>query len=435
MAAAGRGVSKCIAMALALGLATPAFAQSTDQPIDVTAAPPPSADSVGPSQLRNFDLRGRGARPAEQPAQQPSSQPSATQTLAPPAPIVDQQASTERTAPVQRTTAAPNSSTISTADQSASPTPAQPTLPQANGAGVSAAPVSTYTPETPLLPNGPANGSGLPWAWIAAIVALLAGGGFLLWSKQQRGGRYGDPGRVAFAGGHAFDLSGDTAPAQAGPRPAPQPRPDPSPLRPDPVARGPVPVPQPAPAPAPAPRPAPTDDGLIVSRALRPQLAVQMVPDRAIVTPTEVMIQFDVTVHNSGSAPARDVLIEAALVTANPRQDEEVARFFSTPRGQGDRIAAIAPLGRINLKTSVRLPIDQVHSFEAGGRQLFVPLVALNILYRTGSGTEYQDSASFLVGRGGDRDEKLAPFRIDLGPRIFRGLSARPHSNGLSKAA
>jgi len=97
-------------------------------------------------------------------------------------------------------------------------------------------------------------------------------------------------------------------------------------------------------------------------------------------------------------------------------------------------MAAIAPLGKIALKSAVRLPIDQLHSFEVEGRTLFVPLVAFNILFRSGA-DEGQASASFLVGRGSDADEKLAPFRLDLGPRIFRGLSARPHSMGLSRAS
>ena len=30
-------------------------------------------------------------------------------------------------------------------------------------------------------------------------------------------------------------------------------------------------------------------------------------------------------------------------------------------------------------------------------------------------------------------DEMLAPFRLDLGPRIFRGVSARSHSIGLTQ--
>jgi len=141
-----------------------------------------------------------------------------------------------------------------------------------------------------------------------------------------------------------------------------------------------------------------------------------------------VMLQFDVVIVNNGSAPARDVLVEARMVCAHAGQDAEIGQFFQNPVGKGDRIAGIAPLGHISLKSSVRLPVEQLHAFEMEGRKLFVPLVAFNILFNGGG----QASASFLVGRGGEQDEKLAPFRLDLGPRIFRGLSARGHSIGLS---
>jgi hypothetical protein len=171
---------------------------------------------------------------------------------------------------------------------------------------------------------------------------------------------------------------------------------------------------------------------MVKSTALKPELNFQFVPDRAVVTEQEVMLQFDVVLTNSGAAPARDVLVEAKLVPAHAGQDEEIAAFFQQPQATGDRMAGIPPLGKVSLKSAVRLPLDQLHSFEVDGRKLFVPLVAFNILFR-GSGGEGQASASYLVGRGTDGDEKLAPFRLDLGPRIFRGLSARPHSMGLAR--
>ena len=164
---------------------------------------------------------------------------------------------------------------------------------------------------------------------------------------------------------------------------------------------------------------------MIVSTGLKPQLNVQFQPDRAVVTEQEVLLQFDVILTNSGSAPARDVLVDAKLVPAHAGQDQEIAAFFQQPQDGGDRMAAIPPLGKVALKSAVRLPIDQLRSFEVEGRTLFVPLVAFNILFRSGAG-EGQASASYLVGRGNDDDEKLAPFRLDLGPRIFRGLSAGP---------
>jgi hypothetical protein len=72
-----------------------------------------------------------------------------------------------------------------------------------------------------------------------------------------------------------------------------------------------------------------------------------------------------------------------------------------------------------------------MRQFEVGGRKLFVPLVGVNAIYRGPAGPA-QTSASYLVGRDSN-GEKMAPFRLDLGPRIFRGLGARQHTLGLRK--
>jgi hypothetical protein len=181
------------------------------------------------------------------------------------------------------------------------------------------------------------------------------------------------------------------------------------------------------------PDPGPADGGLIVSTRLKPQLNVEFHPDRVVITDQEVLLQYEIVIANVGSAPARDLLVEGRLFTAHLGQDQEIAAFFQHPATDGDRMASIAPLGRTSLKSVARLPLDQVNHFEAGERRMFVPLVGFNILYRFGS-ADGQTSASFLVGRGTEEDEKLAPFRLDVGPRIFRGLSSRAHSIGLQTA-
>jgi hypothetical protein len=58
-----------------------------------------------------------------------------------------------------------------------------------------------------------------------------------------------------------------------------------------------------------------------------------------------------------------------------------------------------------------------------------VPLIAMNALYRW-SGGEGQTSVSYLLGRD-IKGEKMAPFRLDLGPRLFRGVGARALPSGL----
>jgi hypothetical protein len=200
---------------------------------------------------------------------------------------------------------------------------------------------------------------------------------------------------------------------------------EPEPSAPDPVVRqavtpagaGAVESPPPAP-----PQPAPAG---IVSTRLRPWLEIEFNPDRAVVDEQKAAVAFELTVYNSGNGPARDVVIEASLFNAGPMQDQEIRLFFENPLGKGDKIPVIPPMKRITVNTAVFLARDQVRPIEMEGRSLFVPMVAFNAIYSRGA-KEGQTTTSYLVGKE-TQGEKLAPFRLDLGPRIFRGLGARRH--------
>jgi hypothetical protein len=418
-----------MAAAVALALAAPVAAQNSDAPIDVTAAPPPSAETIGPSQLRDFNLQGTVTRPADRPAATQAQ----TVDTATAQPRSGEAVPAEAAAP----SAAPGRATaqrqvpVSLSGSSSMPVgitgnepPITPSLPLEVTTNPAPQP-DAIDPGLSATPSDSGGGS-LSWPWIAALIALIGGGGFLAWSRRDRSRRHGDPGRMAFAG-----LAPDTA--ETGLAPPVRPRADPVPSggRPN-LGPRPDPVP-PAGTALPSPAPKPSSDGTIVATKLKPQLNVEFVPDRVVVTEQEVMLMFEIVISNVGSAPARDVLVEGHLFTAHVGQDRDIATFFQNPTASDDRMTLIAPLGRVSLKSVARLPLDEVNQFEAGGRKLFVPLIGFNILYRFG-GTEGQASASFLVGRGNEEDEKLAPFRIDQGPKIFRGLSSRAHSIGMQNA-
>ena len=408
-----------LAAALAFIAPVPAFAQNSDAPVDVTAAPPPSSETVGPAQLRDFSLNGTVTRQADRPAASApppvnSAQPRTTSAAPTEVTPRSEAGGTRRAAPSLPSSRDPVPEPLANAAPQV-PRGGEPVTPAATGVQTQTVPAST--PDATAPSGIEANpGGGLPWPWIAALLALAGGGGFIVWSRRGRRQRYGDPGRMAFAG-LVPDMGGEPAPPMRPKHDAVPPRPEPAPPEAD---NGWSLVPKPA---------SPPGDGMIVSTRLKPELAIYFEPDRAVVTESDVMLQFDVVVTNSGSAPARDVLVEARMVSAHAGQDAEIAAFFQQPVGKGDRIAAIQPFGKISLKSTVRLPIAQLHNFTVEGRTLFVPLVAFNVLFSGNS----QKSASFLVGRGNEGDDKLAPFRLDLGPRIFRGLSSRPHSAGLSR--
>ena len=163
----------------------------------------------------------------------------------------------------------------------------------------------------------------------------------------------------------------------------------------------------------------------VVSTRLRPWIELQLTPGRVIVDGEKVSLEFEMTLFNSGSAPARDIVVEGSLFNAGPAQDQQIAAFFESPVGQGNRLPLLAPLQRLAIPSAVTLSRAQLIPLEIEGRSLLVPLVAFNALYRWGS-SNGQTSASYLVGKE-THGAKLAPFRLDLGPRIFRGLAAREY--------
>ena len=377
----------------------PLFAQSAPD----TTANAPASDAVGPRELQNFSLSGTVTRPADQPpAQTTRTAPAAanivsTETRPVPAREASREAKVEtpnvaRAAP---TAAAP---APKPAEVMAAAPPAMAASVPAPAPAVAESPASFPTDTASSTATlAPQRGFGiLPWLLAAAV--LGAGAAFLFFRNRSR---------HALAAGPQLDLF---APPE--PQPAPMP-PRAAPLPPQPA-------PQPRPA---APAPKPSNPAGIVSSGLRGWLELAMHPTRCVVEDHQVTIEFDLELFNSGSAAVRGILVEAVMLNAGPAQEQEINAFFGKPAGGGDRIDMLGPLKRMTLNTRVVTSREHVRTFKVGEREVFVPLLAFNAHYRAGS-TDGQTAVSYLVGRDGN-GQKMAPFRLDLGPRLFRGLGAR----------
>jgi hypothetical protein len=178
-------------------------------------------------------------------------------------------------------------------------------------------------------------------------------------------------------------------------------------------------------APAPDAKPAPVSVGLVSSR-LRPWLELEFTPLSAVIDEAKAVIEFQLSIFNSGSAPARDVLVEARLFNAGDDQDEAIAAFFANRVAEGDAIPLIAPLQRLDFRTTASVARSQMRIFEAAGRHVYVPLIGFNAVYRF-SGGQGQSSVSYILGRTGS-GEKMAPLIIGEGTKTFSGLGAREHA-------
>lgn len=377
--------------------------------------------TVGPSEIRDFSLPGsRPSAPAEaepEPRIEPLRRPAEVRPV--PASPPNQEP-VLITPPAPRADARPPNVAVSNSAPASPgqprPGPAAPTSPSpslevpAEAPAVDAAPAPLSVPEvsgsTPVLTPAPAgppitapapapsrdSGNGFPWLW--ALLALVVGAGLFAASRLRR------EKRTAIA----------AAPASLRePRPAPQPVPDPAP------------APEPATAPTP---PVSSVPGIV----MRPWLEIEFRPERALATSEGAEVRYDLIIRNTGNAPARNVRLAARMFSAGPELDREIAAFFGRPiNSNGSAPLTIPPRSEVALTSVVAAPRSELREITMQGRNLFVPTVAFNLLYDWGRDKTGQTCSSHVVGREAQTPQaKMGPFRLDLGPRVWRSVGQRP---------
>jgi len=404
-------------LSLLLGLSgSAAAAQSV-----VAPPPPPRPDTVGPEQLRDFSLGGNRQGAEQPPATTPTRPaPAATATLPParrePAPSARTpgavQPAPERPQPRPSAPATRPADTVTVGLPGATPEAPAGQPPAGTGLPSFGFPsAATPAPVTTLPAPLPSVASTVPaeqtddGGWTSSLLPLLAllvalGGGLLWWLRRARTEADEESyGQLAFAG----------APSQAppaSPPPPPAPRLSPAP----PVA-----------APQPAPKPASVG---VVSSRLRAWLDLDIGVRVAAMTETELQLEVDILLTNSGSAPAREIAVEALLLNAGPEQDADIARFFARPEPPEQSPDVVAPMGQLALSATLKMPRASFVEYAAGSGKVMVPVVALSAGYRAGS-NRGRTSAAFLVGRGDPGAERLGPLPTDQGAKGFARLAAR----------
>lgn len=329
-----------------------------------------------PPELRDFRLDPE--RPAPQPTPKPEVQPP------PVAPTVETQR--QPAAPSDRTSVASPSSqpsrsvpdadrnTASEAEPRPADTAVEPTTEMV------APPLQTPAPvaETPTSATAP---SAIAW-WqiLAALLAALALlGGWLFMRKRRNTG---------------IEKS-DVAVAE----------------------------PLPKPVAAPAPQVAP----LIVEIAKRPRLSLEFIPDKATLGFSALTLKGRLQLINEGDAPARDMQLRLAMISANQRQSQTIAAFHGGSIPIEPKTIGEAKAGeRLALDIEMSVQVNELDSYMVGEKKIFVPVMLANLSYEWEGGNDNVTMA-WMVGRETEPSQpKMGPLRLDLGPRSFSPLGQRP---------
>ena len=143
--------------------------------------------------------------------------------------------------------------------------------------------------------------------------------------------------------------------------------------------------------------------------------------------------------RNEGEEIARNIRIDARMFNASA--EGAIGEFLAGPihERSGSPEVTIGPGENLELASAIAMAKDEVRGINVAGRNIFVPIVAINVAYdwdraeagsdadsnaRRGSG---RTSRSWLVGREPDSPSaKMGAFSLDVGPRIYRSVGQRP---------
>jgi MYXO-CTERM domain-containing protein len=346
-----------------------------------------TSNSIGPPQLKDFSLPGQRTTPPATPSPAPVSRPPVEAPRTPPA--TAPAATRERPAATPRAGAAPprsETAPVTAAPATSEPAPRAEPLPP-----VETLPTPPPEPKAAPVP-APAQAApkGSGWLWpVAGAALLLALAAFFLLRRRRT---------LAERESERDAARGDLGGVLLG-----TPRPEP--------------IPEPEPAPAPPPE---------APAAPRPWLELDIAPERAAATENEVYVRYALTLTNKGEADARNIRIDPRLFNAGA--EGEMVSFFQGPihEESGSPHVVLPPGGSLKLNGQVAMPNAELREIELAGRRIFVPMVAINVAYDWAEGGAGRTSRSWLVGREAEvPTEKMGPFRLDLGPRIYRSVGRR----------
>lgn len=400
--------------------------------------------TLGPPQLKDFRLtpgEGSPPQPAPQPPPEPQAQPQ-PQPQAPAPPQAEPQSGARSPAPAptpapsEREAATPGRQPVpaergsaeagrDTAGGAAAGPELVPPLPDPSALQAEgllpippAAPVRSLA--TPPVSGRAASSQPAPTGsllWFLLIPLLLAAlGGYYLLSRRRRDVPPRENDSVS-------DIVGARLPAPETPASAKEAG-STSPLQLREVASAPSIRPRHDPVPAPPPPDVPQT---------RAWLEIELRAERAAATLEEATVDFELVIRNTGATTAEDVSVNARMFNAGADQDREIGTFFET-RGAERRTFSLPPVppgGSGVIRGTVAMARSEMQAVRFEERLLFIPVVGVNAVYRWAapSGQEQgQTSRSYVIGRElGEAQEKMGPFRLDLGPRVYRTVGQRPH--------
>lgn len=144
----------------------------------------------------------------------------------------------------------------------------------------------------------------------------------------------------------------------------------------------------------------------------RPWLEFALRPIRAGISADEALVEFELTVGNSGSVKAKDVRISTFLFAGEPGSESEMERIL-IERGEDHeesvRPVTIEPGEGTRVDATLALPKAQLIETTNGS---ILPVVVADARYTLADGSEGRTAASFTIGVSEEGTPAMSPLSL-----------------------
>ncbi len=139
---------------------------------------------------------------------------------------------------------------------------------------------------------------------------------------------------------------------------------------------------------------------------------IMLNPLRVEIGEGEVMLELELLIGNAQPAAAESIRVALALMSAHPQQDAVIAGFHAAPQGDPAGPPFDLPAGGGGrMPVRLTLPREHIHVVDVGGRPIVVPMVLVDLRWRSGLSIR-RFGMDFMVGTAG-QGGKLGPLWLD----------------------
>ena len=399
-------------------------------PSDENAPPPqPVAPESGNPAVTSPPVATPQPQPIPTQSPSPAANPSADRRTEP---VTSRQAPSRQ--PAQPRTTAP---TVDTATPSDVTTTDPVEASEASGGELSAPIPSPDIPATESEAEPETTETSVP-GWLLALGVLLVAGiaGLFFWRrKQSSDAPIAETATNSAAPQEKKEQEPQSEPAPQKIRPTakiysppdPAKQNEPTPVSNDGFITTKVGLPPSTPAPAPRPAAVTTPAAKVPSAPSAAtgssDLKIEFFAENASSTLLNAVVGFRLVLTNDGKDDLKGLRIFGELIQA----DQNSAMIPALQRNNMvDQVTELPAGASVEIPGEVRLPLNAIRPISFKNQALFIPLARFEVEFQDDVGSSLEQAASFIVGQEHQPPRaKMAPFRLDLGPRNFEPVGQR----------